>query len=434
MRLRARRGAVEIPVGTAVLIGVLVGVSLVVGAFGGFRLAVATERRGTALPSTAISGTVVPDSTGDMSANCATKPTQPKMTCYRDFLDKQIASGGVATALASLRSLTRSDPDVDRDAHMYAHGIGIDAFHRHPDIDATFTHCTAEFSSGCYHGVLQAYFDMRGTADPKVVAEACQPYEGAADKRWLLFQCLHGMGHGLNMALDHDLPRALTACDLLGERWHRESCYGGAFMENITHVTMPDHPASMLAAHDHGSMGGMTMPGTPHTADASHPSIRFQAVDSANPQYPCSIVGDQYGRECYRIQTALMLYLNGGNLSKTAHSCDQAPKVYRPECYESLGRDISAYASYHPDGAVRMCAVGAAAFRRYCYAGAAETFVDEQARPDPGFAICSAVPNAEDKPTCFHRVGELVLSLAATDDARARMCALPASADTRACR
>ncbi len=433
--MRARRGAVEIPASTAAVVGLLVGVSLVVGAVGGYRVATfVTQQRGSVAVAAAPSdSTAVPDSTKQLARSCVAKTASLKMTCYRAVFDQRIANGGVEGALNLLRELSHSDPDVDREMHMYAHGIGIDAFRRTPDIDKTFSHCTPEFASGCYHGVLQAYFDMRGTADPQVVEGACAPYENAADKRWLLFQCLHGMGHGLNMALDHDLPKALVACDLLGDRWHRESCYGGAFMENITHVTQPEHPATLLAAHDHSKTNGMASMTGMHMGNGSGRET-FKAMDSTDKQYPCSIVGDRYERECYRIQTALMLYLDRASIPKAAHDCDGAAPNYRSWCYESLGRDISAFSSYHAEVAVHLCTVGTPSLRQYCYSGAAESFVDNQAKADAGFGVCAAIPLASDKPICYQRVGELIVSLASTMAEREAMCTLPTPEATKACR
>jgi hypothetical protein len=418
------------------VVGLLVGVSLVVGAVGGYRVGLAVDRQpGVSIPAATVAAPGA-DSVSKMAAACASSPQHLKFACYRALLDDRIVSGGVGAALETLRDLTKSDPDVERDVHMYAHGIGIDAYRHQPDMNATFSHCTPEFSSGCYHGVLQAYFDLRGTADPAVVRGACELYEGSADKQWLLFQCLHGMGHGLDMALGHNLPKALAACDLLAERWHRESCYGGAFMENIVHVTVPDHPATLLAAEtEHSKTDGMGSMASMHMDDektGAEPA--FRAIDSTDPQYPCSIVADRYGPECYRIQTALMLYLDHGSMTKTAHECDQAPTKYRPQCYESLGRDISSYANYETAPAVRLCTVGTLSLRRYCYTGAAESFVDNRAKPDDGFAVCAAIPSAQDRPTCYERMGELILALSATNAGREQLCTLPSPSATQACR
>jgi len=84
------------------------------------------------------------------------------------------------------------------------------------------------------------------------------------------------MGHGLTMLYAHDLPRALTDCDMLSDGWDRESCYGGAFMESVINATAPHHPATMLAAHSHHHMAATT----------------FKALDPADPLYPCSIMAD----------------------------------------------------------------------------------------------------------------------------------------------
>jgi hypothetical protein len=160
----------------------------------------------------------------------------------------------------------------------------------------------------------------------------------------------------------------------------------------------------------------------------------FKAFDRSDPQYPCSAVADRYVRECYRIQTALMLYLNNSSIPQTAHDCDNAATAYRSWCYESLGRDISAFSHYHTDAAIRLCSVGTVSLRQYCYTGAAESFVDNHAKADAGFEICAAIPRADDKPICYKRVGELVLSLAATPEERERMCDLPSPAAKKACR
>jgi hypothetical protein len=358
------------------------------------------------------------------------------MACYRMYFIHRLAAGGVDRALAALRVLITTDPDVKRDVHMYAHGIGIDAYQIRPDMALTFSHCTVEFSSGCYHGVMQAYFELHGTDDPTVVRTACQAYDGAPEKKWLLFQCLHGMGHGLDMTLDHDLPRALRGCDLLDEQWHRQSCYGGAFMENIAQVSMPDHPSNKLAA-ERGSgkrMDAMMDMSTGHAVHSATPSSHFVTYDRNNLQYPCSIVESRYGFECYRIQTALILTLNHGDLAATAKACDQAPKDFRPACYNSLGRDITSYADYERVRAMQYCIVGNPDLRGYCYVGVANTLMDEGAKPEAGFAVCRALTNASYRKLCFSDAGEMLISLVGTPAEREHWCALPADADRRACR
>src|SRR5690606_20446047 len=117
------------------------------------------------------------------------------------------------------------------------------------------------------HGVIQSYFVDHAARhgshlDVATVDGLCAAQRGDEGEQWLLFQCAHGMGHGLLMLAGYHLPTALEWCDLVSDPWERESCYGGVFMENIVHVTMPHHtgrppaaPAASQAHADHGDMG-----------------------------------------------------------------------------------------------------------------------------------------------------------------------------------
>ena len=66
----------------------------------------------------------------------------------------------MATAMDMLLVLGAFDEEVQREGHVYAHAIGINAFQSDPDVAKTFARCTELFQSGCYHGVIQAYLDQ----------------------------------------------------------------------------------------------------------------------------------------------------------------------------------------------------------------------------------------------------------------------------------
>src|SRR5204863_190992 len=50
---------------------------------------------------------------------------------------------------------------------------------------------------------------------------------------FLLYQCVHGLGHGLMIYSLNDLPYSLHVCDQLATMWDRSSCTGGVFMQNF---------------------------------------------------------------------------------------------------------------------------------------------------------------------------------------------------------
>ncbi|HUQ21251.1 MAG TPA: hypothetical protein VM099_16685, partial [Gemmatimonadaceae bacterium] len=233
-------------------------------------------------------------------ARCGKLVGNAKMDCYSKPLDSLASAGAVKVAMGTLNRLEAIDVDAKRDGHVYAHGIGIAAGKRGGDIIKTFSMCDESNQSGCYHGVIQAYFDAAKKIGPTEVNVLCQPFHGTNADRWLLFQCVHGIGHGLTMVYGHNLPKALTGCDLLTDDWDRESCYGGAFMENIVNVTNPHHPAHGMAEHvEHSEMD---MAGMHHEAPA-----QFKAMDPADPQYPCSVLDKKYLSSCYQMQTSVML-------------------------------------------------------------------------------------------------------------------------------
>ena len=354
---------------------------------------------------------------------------EEKQACYETRLLDELAAAGVGAALEMLESLSAADRAVRSQAHVLTHAIGINAYAPGETFTDVFGECTELFQSGCYHGVVQAYFIAMGEPNAEGVAGLCEPYEADPADRWLLFQCLHGLGHGLTMYYDHHLLMALEGCDLLTTRWNRDSCYGGAFMENVVNAIAPHHPAAELVsdgtamadgsqaaaeapdhgagAHDHGAMAEGVEPFEPMRAD--------------DPHYPCSILDEKYLTSCYLMQTSAMLWLNDGDIADAASSCLEAPEDWLDDCFVSLGRDISGRTLQDEGDARRECQKSPEEYRAWCYAGVVKNFVDVTARTEAGFSFCR---NIEDwaKPRCHQAMGEELYSLYADEAGRREAC------------
>jgi len=358
------------------------------------------------------------------------RPVAQKGECYERYLAVPAAAGRVKVAMGALGSLASSEANVARSGHQYAHAIGSAAGKPHSDIAATFTQCSESFQSGCYHGLIQAWFaglDTLGAADAN---ELCAPFRKSEADRWIRFQCVHGMGHGLTMLYNHDLPRGLAGCDLLREWWDRHSCYSGAFMENVVNVSMPHHRAttnsvdrtagSAPAEHNHDEMAGMShdMAGMHHENAAS----TFKPVDPADQHYPCSKLPERYLAACYEMQTSVMLLNNHGDIAGAARSCDTAPTTMITICYASLGRDISSYSAQSHKDAIRMCSLGTERYQPWCYYGLVKNFIDLNARAGDGLRLCRDVTDSASKAVCYSAVGEQVVLLSATAQGRRAMC------------
>ena len=413
-----------------------------------------------------------------------------QMDCYSAGLLEVLEGEGVQEAMLTLERLGERDREVLREGHMYAHAIGLEAAPTTAEVAETFRDCRPSFQSGCYHGVIQSYFAAMsggtGSVDAPTANGLCADYRSSGADRWLLFQCVHGMGHGLAAITGHHLPSALEGCDLLTDDWEREGCYGGVFMESIVQATTPHHavgrpheghgggaavadpqaghaghaaPAAAAGADHSAHAGDAAAMGhsadehaahlaagahaghdeaahAGHAAPAAPAATRepFAPLDRSRPLYPCSVLEDRYLTACYQMQTSAILFHNRGDIEATAAACDQAPEKYRGTCYLSLGRDISAITQQDHAAAREACGTGDARYRVYCHIGYVKNLVDLSAEPTDALTYCRGGADPEVKQACYHAVGEEVWVL--TDD-RTRAegwCASAESGYREACR
>ena len=371
---------------------------------------------------------------------CGRLSGDARQSCYERMLVPLVRARGVRIAMGTLNRIGELDAVVKNDGHVYAHAIGIEAGKAGGDVSQAFASCTEIFQSGCYHGVIQAYFETVSNVNEQNVNALCQSYTTPDADRWLRFQCVHGMGHGLTMFNAHHLPEALQGCDLLRDDWDRESCYGGAFMENVVNATNPHHPAAQLhvgpradtaaaaSGHDHHG-GGHCRRGS---AVAARPP--FKALDPNDRQYPCSIVATRYWYACYQMQTSVMLHFNNGDMGDASRNCELAPVSMRYVCHQSLGRDISAYSRQVHAEAIRMCSVANDEYEPWCHIGVVKNLIDLTARADDGIRYCEVLENRRNKLKCYEAVGEQIATLRNTSVERENLCAHTREEGRAACR
>lgn len=355
--------------------------------------------------------------------------------CYESFFEGLTRDGHVRIALGALAELARRNQDVEREGHVFTHVIGITAWTPGRDLAEAFRSCTGLFQSGCYHGVIQSYLTGEAGMDSAKVAGLCDRVEGDQENLWLRFQCVHGLGHGLEMIFNWDLPRALAGCDWLIDHWDRESCYGGAFMENAV-VAMPAHATARLVSEGAGS-GSAEDPGG-HGAHGSHgpdPSrITFKLVDSTDLLYPCTVVEHRYRPSCYRLQGGTIVRLVDLDYGKATAACDQVPVDLRQHCYLSIGTYTAGLTVLDVEQSIRLCRHGDPEFQPWCFVGVAKNFIDVSGRPEDGLRFCQAVPEGANRRQCYVAVGEQLVVLHPGDpSARARECAAAPSGDVAEC-
>lgn len=370
---------------------------------------------------------------------CEARPKNRR--CGADeYLIDRLALEGLAVAMEALDSIATVDPEVRRLGHNYAHAIGLAAFTTAEEVGKIFGDCTPAFQSGCYHGVIQSYFSEHSrengeALDPALVQALCEEQRSHTSQQWLLFQCVHGLGHGLMMTVDNHLPTALGGCDLLTDAWEREVCYGAVFMENIVSSTAPHHAVGRpetthdaeggSAAHDHGDH-------SPPTSATMREE--FPPLDPERPLYPCTALEDRYTHACYQMQTSAVLHFNGRDIKDAARVCRTAPELFISTCFQSLGRDISALTVQDHRRALRLCAEVPSDFEPFCHLGYAKNVVDQTSDPADGVAFCRLLTAPASKRACYVGIGEQLWVLHTERVARLAICESVEPGYVAACR
>jgi len=354
----------------------------------------------------------LPGTAGAAGEECRTKSYQEKIPCYKQMFEHIIQTQGTEQALDTLQQLTSADPDVRHYSHPYTHHIGKFSFAHYKDAVTAFSHCKDTFWSGCYHGVLEGYVSQFPNLVPKDIASVCSGVKDAHRPIFMKFQCVHGLGHGLTMHFENDFFKALSYCDALPTMWDQESCYGGAFMQNVI--------AFQTQAHaDHGDHAGHAR--------------QVKMLDSSDPHYPCNAVGKPYQRSCYMMQTSAMLTFNGYDFAGTFKECEKAPADLIETCVRSLGRDVSGYTLTNAERVRTLCLLGQPHLIGQCFRGAAKDFGFTHASPQRSIALCRIVDGPY-KADCYAAVQEFLVDFHADQAKRNMECRTADEAYQSICR
>ncbi|HRX17753.1 MAG: hypothetical protein AB7N73_13135 [Gemmatimonadales bacterium] len=363
---------------------------------------------------------------------CTAGDKAERQTCLEDYFLALAGEGRVTLALGALERLGTAEEDVAKDGHGYTHVIGIKAWQPGDDVAEVFRSCTSLYQSGCYHGVIQSYLTASGTVDSARVLALCDEIAPQGTDNWLRFQCMHGLGHGLEMAWNWDLPRALGGCDWLSTAWDRDSCYGGAIMENAVASSPGGHHTAKRALEQTGDDHGMHMDHGDHATGADMGGTPFKMRDSTDALYPCSVLDARYQRACYLGHGGILLATVDYDFERAAAACDATPTEVRDVCYTSLGTNASGATVMDAARSIKLCSPGDPAWRKWCFVGVVKNFIDVTADPASGIAFCRDVPEGVDRDACWNAVGEQLSVLYTTDlDRRSAVCETTGEGEAR---
>jgi hypothetical protein len=292
--------------------------------------------------------------------------------CFRQAFGNLAYTQGPQKALALLATDDRSMAAVHADCHQIAHAIGHAGLARyHGNAAVALAHGGMTCNSGYYHGVIERSF--AGLPRSEVIHKARQlcTVPAVTKEEFLLYQCVHGLGHGLMIYSGDDLPWALNACHQLQDSFDRVSCTGGVFMQNL---------------------------------DTSMITSRY--LSAKNPLYPCDIVKERDKVYCYLMVTSRILTLDGYSWRKTAAWCRKSEKGWVATCFQSYGRDASGSTQYHPRQAIRLCQI-AGNEAGECLYGVARDYANNYAGGEQAAVLCNLSP-ARYRARCFEGIGTIL--------------------------
>jgi len=339
-------------------------------------------------------------------------------TCIGDGIASLSSAGNIALAMGTLDRVIHSDASLILLGHPLAHALGYAVRSTPATATKLLTQCDDRYQSGCYHGILQRYFDAR-MGMPLAQSFLVAPCDGlrGTSEQFRLFDCLHGTGHGLMMYHRYDVNGSLTDCDRLASDWDRRSCYSGVFMEHNMGARMQVFGDGKFGMHRH------SMP--------AESVVLFKPNDL---HYPCDATAPRYRHECYELQADLILPAVKQDYRKAGAVCDAAGS---PElvgiCYVGLGRNASGAAAFQFAGIRKRCDLASPTGVSYCYQGAVRHLAYAPSELPRGVAFCKSLPEGETRQRCWDGIGLQIGGFFADLRSRRRACESDNPRDTAAC-
>lgn len=308
-----------------------------------------------------------------------------EQACYEQAFGNIVYEQGAERAFERFDAGIAAGGAVESGCHRIAHRMGAAALARYDgSVGEAFAHGSASCWSGYYHGILES--SLAGVPSERLGVEARGLCDDIRDREttFLLYQCVHGLGHGLMITTGYDLPDALDACGALRTDWDRASCGGGVFMENL--ATAPGSPIEV-------------------TGDP-------EWLDDDDLLYPCTddeVVPAAAKEPCYIMATSRVLEANGYSFEGAARWCRRAQAGWIETCFQSLGRDSSGFSTYDRRETLRRCRT-AGEYLDQCLWGAARDYASRFAGGEQAAELCMLAP-ARLRTGCFRGIGTILATL-----------------------
>jgi len=307
-------------------------------------------------------------STGTTALAASSRPTRPDVCrtapietseCWQRYLTYVVDKNGPQAAIHAVRQASKVSTVALSECHQLVHTVGRRTFDDLKSAPAALKFSTSLCNSGFQHGVIEeAIARLSDDELRKELPTFCQP--GVAYRRYSFdhHNCTHGIGHGIATQKREDVFASTPFCDVLGDPWEVQSCYGGVFMQKVI-----------------GDINGAS-------TDAHQD----------DPVWPCDVVPEIQKDSCYLISTGRVLRLVSYDWTKAFAVCDGVEAAHTVTCYESMGRDIAGFTNFEPLPSRDLCLKAGRLGPEPCFRGTVETMIDNDHNAVHATQLCAAVP------------------------------------------
>jgi hypothetical protein len=314
---------------------------------------------------------------------------ESRRLCLDKTLVRITKALGPAPALSMLSAFIGRDASLASICHVWGHHIGFAAVEKLEDPIAALKagiENAMTCGAGYIHGVL-----VRSGANEALkqkfysgLEKICEAYDFKTDRRKRL-HCVHGLGHGLLVLNDFDLPKAIKDCEKLPFEWDKVFCSGGVFMENASSEHTNDIPPYL------------------HLDD---------------PFYPCTIVNKAYQSICFHFTVGdVLLRWNKMSIKEAFDFCSRTKDIaFKNGCYKGVSRiafqrkmQEIAFNKISPQEVaakvIDICKGLSQEGEKICYLQIAGGLSEEMGNlADYGGEVCRRIPD-EFKSECFFVIG-----------------------------
>lgn len=315
--------------------------------------------------------------------------------CFQASASKLLARWNYQVILTGLEQ-TEQYPEVFPRCHEFTHFLGRDTYSQIKNVGQLYSFHTSACHGGFYHGVIEGYFaaqhfSVAQANDSQLAAQAQIVCGKPADYSVPRYygECVHGIGHAMMYATNQNLPRSLGLCDSLSAT-DRQTCYGGAFMENSSSSTSVDHPTNYTKKDD--------------------------------PLFPCDTLASNYQETCYQYQSSYFAELTNSNWTEVAQLCLQVPTSYRDGCFTYIGTNQVGYTQDMSKIKTDCDSMPQANYQELCYQGVLISlggrYVDQ---PQHMFNFCGLLDVAS-RPECYKKAGAIISTWSNTTSERIADC------------